>query len=636
MMDNSQVIQRNKLMRNLINHAILATVFAKPFAYNDVLDRCLDAEVSSSISCPSDMRCIIDGRGARAAPSVAECCSQASDVGGCIENSMGSSEARERHLIASSVPLCDVTFDVMQVQDTTNSFIDVVNYMKGNMTSLVDSIISEYPTSRYGLTSFADKTLPWLGWGWGDVEWNLIKDSCYEMQQPLTTESRLIQQSIQNIRISGGNDPEENAFDALLQTVVRPSVGWRTETFDGLKAVIRAAFVVTDAPSHVAGNAAEWIGYWNENWGMDSTLDPSWDLFPTGYPPQFSYHQQCKGDIQSAYKRLGPMIRSGTVADGDRELAQDVLDKCNPIAFPEPVPHHGGVSSNLECTTLDYPSVKQVVEQLMAHQVNPVVLVPSDTYTGSLAWYKWLGYCKKASTEADCVVEYYKEQFGKYPDLNFIVAKMDGAEHLAELILDYLGSLKDDLCDKYHPDQWPTVEPITPVPTENPDKCIVNFESKCGSCEEVAGSWELTDGLWVCYVNGEPIASVAYNCTADEIQCCTNAVNSGLFGGVLNVSAIDDCAAVSKATTVPPTITTTVPSSAAVPVTSTFTPTTPPVTTTFTPTTLPVITTITPTTLPVSTSQLTVTTPSTTTSTSVEVVAEGVDETVSTRHLHIR
>ncbi|KAH0483412.1 MAG: hypothetical protein KVP17_001883 [Porospora cf. gigantea B] len=437
-------------------------------------------------------------------------------------------------------PICDITFDVMQVQDTTNSFIDVVNYMKGNMSSLVDSITTAYPTSRYGLTSFADKTLPWVGWGWGDVKWDLIKDSCYEIHQPLTDDSELIQRRIQNIVISGGNDPEENAFDALLQTVVRPSVDWRTETFDGLKAVIRVAFVVTDAPSHVAGNAAEWIGYWNENWGMDTTLDPSWDYFPTGYPPQFSYHQQCKGDIQSAYKRLGPMIRSGTVADGDRELAQDVLDKCNPIAFPEPVPHHGGVTSNLECTTLDYPSVKQVVEQLMAHQVNPVVLVPSDTYTGSLDWYKWLGYCKKATTEADCVIEYYTNEFSKYPDVNFIVAKMDGAEHLAELILDYLSSLKVDLCDKYHPDNWPTVEPVTPVPTENPDKCIVNFESKCGTCEEVGGSWELTDGLWVCYVDGEPVATVNYNCAVDEIQCCTNAVNSGLFGGVLNAGAVDD------------------------------------------------------------------------------------------------
>ncbi|KAH0481889.1 MAG: uncharacterized protein KVP18_001511, partial [Porospora cf. gigantea A] len=282
-----------------------------------------------------------------------------------------------------------------------------------------------------------------------------------------------------------------------------------------------------------------------------------------------------------------------------------------------PVPHHGGVSSSLDCTALDYPSVKQVVDQLVAHQVNPVVLVPSDTYTGSLAWYKWLGYCKKASTEADCVIEYYTKEFGKYPDLNFVVAKMDGAEHLAQLILDYLGSLKVDLCNKYHPDNWPTVEPITSAPTENPERCIVNFESKCGACEEVGGAWELTDGFWICSVDGEPIATVAYNCTADEIRCCTNAVNSGLHGGVLNVSAVDECVAASKVTTVPPTTTAAVPSSTTVPTTTIFTPTTLPVTTTFTPT------------VP-TTSQPAAATLSTTVATPTEVaaVAEGEDETV--------
>ncbi|KAH0475027.1 MAG: hypothetical protein KVP17_000500, partial [Porospora cf. gigantea B] len=240
---------------------------------------------------------------------------------------------------ATAIP-CDVTYDVVQVQDTTNSFIDVVGYMKANMTSLVDSILTEYPTSRYGITSFADKTLPWLGWGWGEVNWNLVKDQCFELHQPLTNDAALVQRKIQNIKISGGNDAEENAFDALLQTVVRPSVGWRTETFDGDKAVARVAVVVTDAPSHVAGNGSEFLGYWNKNWGMDTNLDPNWDYFPTGYPPQLNFLKQCTNDLQKSYRSLGPAIRAQAVAPNDMDTAQKVVDHCDPVGFPSLKKHH--------------------------------------------------------------------------------------------------------------------------------------------------------------------------------------------------------------------------------------------------------------------------------------------------------
>ena len=436
---------------------------------------------------------------------------------------------------------CEVTFDVMQVQDTTNSFKDVVNYMKGNMSSLVDSILSEYPTSRYGLTSFADKTLPWLGWGWGDVKWDLIKDSCYEMQQPLTTDTHLIQQRIQNIKISGGNDSEENAFDALLQTVVRPSVGWRTETFDDFKAVIRVAVVVTDAPSHVAGDGTKWVNRWNKSWGMDDSMNPDRDFFPTGYPAQFSYHEKCTNEIQAAYKVLGPLIRAGTVPPDQSLLAQKVIDYCGPVSFPKLKFHSGGVTSNLDCTGMEYPSVAQVVEQMRAHNVHPIVLIPEDTNTGALAWYQWLGYCKEARTETDCVVEYYVREFSKFPELNYVVAKMTDAEQLEGMIKQKLEILKSELCEKFFPDQWPTVESITTVTPKDNKPCVINFESKCGSCEEVGGVWELTDGLWVCYADGEPIATVNYNCAVDEIECCTNAVNSGGFGGVLNHYAVAEC-----------------------------------------------------------------------------------------------
>ncbi|KAH0475028.1 MAG: hypothetical protein KVP17_000501, partial [Porospora cf. gigantea B] len=217
--------------------------------------------------------------------------------------------------------------------------------------------------------------------------------------------------------------------------------------------------------------------------------------------------------------------------------------------------HHGGVTADIECTGLDYPSTDQVVEQLIANQVHPIILIPDDTYTGSLAIFQWLGYCDKATTEADCIVEFYERELGRYPELKFAVAKIGDAKELGALISDKLSELKKDMCDDFFPDNWPTVSPPTPTPTENPERCVVNYDEKCGSCDDIGGKWELTDSVWICYVNDEPIATINVNCSETEVQCCNDAILSGEFGGILNPNGLEQC--LGSVTTASPTPTST-------------------------------------------------------------------------------
>ncbi|KAH0480107.1 MAG: uncharacterized protein KVP18_003725 [Porospora cf. gigantea A] len=438
---------------------------------------------------------------------------------------------------------CEVAYDVVQIQDTTGSFKQHVNEMKKTMKSMIDEFFKSWPGSRYGVVSFADKTLPWVGWGFGETPYNMIKDHCFRVHHPLSTDTEALQQSIQSIRISGGNDLSENAFDALLQAVTRPSIDWREETDANGKHVARVALIVTDAPGHLEGEAAEVIKYWNDSWGLDKRFDPYYDWYPTNYPFQFFYHTACKdqkgqSDYLHLYHKLGENIREGGLAPEDLADANGVIASCGPYWIPPAKPHHGGATADVDCTALEYPSLQQVFTAVQERAVYPVVAVPPSD-TGGLAWLQWLNRCSyNATTEQECVMEFYNRELNKIPGLKFKVVAMDGT--LTTVLHDLFADVEDTLCEEYGT-EWPSPIPTEPIPDEESD-CIINIEEECRTCEEFGGEWRVVDGAHGCVVGDEVVATTVSNCYASLGLCCEVAVHTlNLYGGPLTEDAAVHC-----------------------------------------------------------------------------------------------
>lgn len=139
-------------------------------------------------------------------------------------------------------PLTDIHF----VQDLTGSFTDDLPALKILLPAVVNRLTSPFLTTifgrdiQFGLSSFKDKPVSPLG----DPG-----DYVYQQEAALTTDASLIKTVVAGYSAGGGNDLPESQLEALLQTALSSTIGYRTGS-------ARLAVVITDANFHLAGDLA--------------------------------------------------------------------------------------------------------------------------------------------------------------------------------------------------------------------------------------------------------------------------------------------------------------------------------------------------------------------------------------------
>jgi len=175
---------------------------------------------------------------------------------------------------SSAKPL-DLAFSL----DLSASFADDLPKLKAVVPSLITAIKGIQPDSLFGVTSFIDKPIAPFG---------SAGEYPYKTDSPLTTNTTLIQNTINGLFTRNGADAPESQIEALLQIARRTSeLGFRATTR-------RVVFLATDAAFHQAGNGAA-AGITKANNG-DGILDGT----PAGTGEDYPAVAQVKSALLSA------------------------------------------------------------------------------------------------------------------------------------------------------------------------------------------------------------------------------------------------------------------------------------------------------------------------------------------------
>lgn len=215
---------------------------------------------------------------------------------------------------------CNLPIDVMILQDTTGSLLKNLPQMLEQVSLLKEEIEGMYPGTHFGVAEFQDK--PYFPLGESD-------SFCYKLAGPLTNELSNFTQAYGGLYGSGGGDQNEDHFQAIINVVLDPAVGWRSFSLapNGLPSPGstggRFIVMVTDGLPHVAGDVAKFA-----------------DLYP-----------QVPRDLPA---------NAGDVVDGD-------------VTF--------------SCLYQDYPSATQVKNVLEKYSVHLITLTPHlPNITQSWQW----------------------------------------------------------------------------------------------------------------------------------------------------------------------------------------------------------------------------------------------------------
>eukprot|EP01054_Gregarina_sp_Poly1_P002621 Gregarina_sp_Poly_1__2620@NODE_1712_length_3489_cov_317_420514_g1121_i0_p2_GENE_NODE_1712_length_3489_cov_317_420514_g1121_i0NODE_1712_length_3489_cov_317_420514_g1121_i0_p2_ORF_typecomplete_len384_score51_89Integrin_beta/PF00362_18/2_6e26VWA/PF00092_28/0_0005_NODE_1712_length_3489_cov_317_420514_g1121_i04121563 len=219
------------------------------------------------------------------------------------------------NIFAGAEIRCGEPVDVMFLQDTTGSYTDDLLLIVPQLKRVVESISSVHPDSRFGVAEFRDK--PYFPLAERD-------DFCYKLNEGRLSSNLFdLEWAYWGLVASGGGDLPEATYQALIDIIMDPEVGWRSSE-EGSPPVGKVIILNTDAVPHLPG-------------------DTSW-YNPAQYP-----------DIPEVL-----LPNSGTAKPGNL---------------------------NHSCLFEDYPSAEQVKAQIQAQQIRLIILSPNDpTVTAAWRW----------------------------------------------------------------------------------------------------------------------------------------------------------------------------------------------------------------------------------------------------------
>eukprot|EP01057_Protomagalhaensia_wolfi_P001086 Protomagalhaensia_wolfi_Nauph_80__1085@NODE_1633_length_1430_cov_263_576564_g1265_i0_p1_GENE_NODE_1633_length_1430_cov_263_576564_g1265_i0NODE_1633_length_1430_cov_263_576564_g1265_i0_p1_ORF_typecomplete_len387_score100_77Integrin_beta/PF00362_18/2_4e30VWA/PF00092_28/0_00014VWA/PF00092_28/8_6e02VWA_2/PF13519_6/0_0045Mito_fiss_reg/PF05308_11/0_061Podoplanin/PF05808_11/0_86_NODE_1633_length_1430_cov_263_576564_g1265_i01031263 len=172
---------------------------------------------------------------------------------------------------------CKFPLDLMFLQDTTGSFDDDLPQILRQLNDLSAEVLEEWPGTRFGVAEFRDK--PYFPLGEAD-------DFCYKLNEgALSSDHELLMWQYERLIASGGADLPESTFQAIINVVLDPAVGWR-------EGVTHIVVLVTDAVTHLPGAALMYSEEefpdlprdWPVNSGGISTGDLTYECLWQDYP----------------------------------------------------------------------------------------------------------------------------------------------------------------------------------------------------------------------------------------------------------------------------------------------------------------------------------------------------------------
>eukprot|EP01056_Protomagalhaensia_sp_Gyna25_P001899 Protomagalhaensia_sp_Gyna_25__1898@NODE_2004_length_1352_cov_1158_974105_g1651_i0_p1_GENE_NODE_2004_length_1352_cov_1158_974105_g1651_i0NODE_2004_length_1352_cov_1158_974105_g1651_i0_p1_ORF_typecomplete_len380_score76_90Integrin_beta/PF00362_18/5_3e31VWA/PF00092_28/0_0004VWA_2/PF13519_6/0_016_NODE_2004_length_1352_cov_1158_974105_g1651_i01041243 len=172
---------------------------------------------------------------------------------------------------------CKFPLDLMFLQDTTGSFDDDLPQILLQLDELSAQILKEWPGTRFGVAEFRDKPYFPLG---------EVDDFCYKLNDgALSSDHELLMWQYGRLIASGGADLPESTFQAIINVVLDPAVGWRED-------VTQIVVLVTDAVTHLPGDALKYSAEeypdlprdWPDNSGGISTGDVTYECLWQDYP----------------------------------------------------------------------------------------------------------------------------------------------------------------------------------------------------------------------------------------------------------------------------------------------------------------------------------------------------------------
>lgn len=344
------------------------------------------------------------------------------------------------------------TFDVFLVQDTSQTFQSDLNAAVKLMEDWILSIQDDYEGSRFGYGTFTDKPIPLSGFGpyggWQNVK--MQYDWCFEMEQKLVDDKDTFVASLKKVwkKKGSGFDLLESQFEALLRAAMSVDAGWDDERPEiNPNTHVRVIVLITDASSHLNGDAADNIAKYN----LPITLaDPATLTTDGGWGSHaFSNTDMVNYMKEKSYKKLADLIAKETFGTGElTEKEEQEMNKqaeyFKPSVYPSVVPHPG--DDSLRCEETEYPSPEQVAGVLTGRAIVPVILVINGDAPDM---NKCSGRGEKDLRALQlCPVMFYQEWMAMYGIRGLVRSFTNDSEHtlsaMIEAVLDSASVICED------------------------------------------------------------------------------------------------------------------------------------------------------------------------------------------------
>eukprot|EP01057_Protomagalhaensia_wolfi_P006027 Protomagalhaensia_wolfi_Nauph_80__6026@NODE_82_length_3886_cov_618_197037_g63_i0_p2_GENE_NODE_82_length_3886_cov_618_197037_g63_i0NODE_82_length_3886_cov_618_197037_g63_i0_p2_ORF_typecomplete_len510_score131_72Integrin_beta/PF00362_18/3_2e15Integrin_beta/PF00362_18/2_7e05Mucin15/PF15672_5/0_032Polysacc_deac_1/PF01522_21/2_9Polysacc_deac_1/PF01522_21/2_4e02DUF2076/PF09849_9/0_52_NODE_82_length_3886_cov_618_197037_g63_i020193548 len=289
---------------------------------------------------------------------------------------------------------CNYALEILALQDASHTFRSHVNEWKDHASELMEKLHDEFGEYKIGLAAFTDKPIPFSGYGKYGGFGSSLRDYCYEMHVPLSTDVGKMREGLDQLsrRLGSGFDYPEGQLEAMLLAAYDLDVGFSPPevTHDSAtgRPIARIMLMITDDEGHLPGNAIRNIRTYN----ADRTYPEGYDQESKGgfgsHAFLNSYAIRTEGNNTALYTEMAQLYSIADAADageGDGLTAEqlerlhELINHFGPERFPEPeYSVHPGDNSVVDCTKTEYPSTTQMAEALKLHNIMPIFLVSGN------------------------------------------------------------------------------------------------------------------------------------------------------------------------------------------------------------------------------------------------------------------
>eukprot|EP01054_Gregarina_sp_Poly1_P011210 Gregarina_sp_Poly_1__11209@NODE_91_length_14868_cov_482_446186_g78_i0_p5_GENE_NODE_91_length_14868_cov_482_446186_g78_i0NODE_91_length_14868_cov_482_446186_g78_i0_p5_ORF_typecomplete_len491_score49_81Integrin_beta/PF00362_18/4_8e05Integrin_beta/PF00362_18/12stn_TNFRSF12A/PF12191_8/0_022_NODE_91_length_14868_cov_482_446186_g78_i067938265 len=298
-------------------------------------------------------------------------------------------------------------WESLQIYYLHNNKFDLLDYLDilrdFDLASKFSCLFQEVSTS---FSTFTDKPLPFLGYGFYGNYQHHKPDYCLREHAPLSSNITDVLQATADIETTQDShelSPAEGVSDALIRLLQAVQFdnpqGLPAEDYDAetVHNAVRIAIVVTNTWDHEHGEAKEAIAKWNDLRHYSAKTAFSWGGF--GSDLFDGINLETSQDMLDWFS-LASAFRSGDSNSSNPIVSATLLEKFGP--FPYPVIQK---DSKGDCDLSEYPSINELRGEIIRRENLHLIIAvsePKDT----------AGLSAKCSDLDDdrltCLIKYYK------------------------------------------------------------------------------------------------------------------------------------------------------------------------------------------------------------------------------------